>query len=147
MKDQDGLSEMASSQIMAGLDPTELIEMISCMMRVAWAASIGKLHLSNSMQPAKDLNMYGRLRQNSAGMSFILCYVRISNRALSSTLCCMFLDSTTSSSSETEVTCLHAGVCLSQTDVDAVNTSIAVKAFEILLFCLKTKPSLIGKEM
>ena len=54
-------------------------------------------------------------------------------------------DSATSSSSETDVTCLHAGVCLSQTSVDAIDSSIAVKAFEIMVFCLCARPELIGK--
>ena len=49
------------------MDVSEFTDMLSCMMRVAWAASVGKHHLSSSLQPTRDLNAYGRLRQNSAG--------------------------------------------------------------------------------
>lgn len=49
------------------MEMSEVMDLVSCMMRVSWAASVGKLHLSNSMQPTKDTNMYGRLRQSSAG--------------------------------------------------------------------------------
>ena len=55
-----------------------------------------------------------------------------------------FLDSTTSSNSDTEISCLHAGVCLSQTSVDATDSSIAVKAFEIMVMCLCARPELLG---
>jgi len=48
------------------MDLADFTDLISCMMRVAWSGSAGKLHLSSSMQPVKDLN-YGRMRQNSAG--------------------------------------------------------------------------------
>ena len=50
------------------MEVLEFTDMIGCMMRVSWAASVGKHHLSSSIQPARD-NAYGRLRQNSAGMS------------------------------------------------------------------------------
>lgn len=57
-----------SSHYLAGMELNELMDMISCMIRVAWAASVGKLHLSSSMQPTKDPTVYGRLRQSSAGV-------------------------------------------------------------------------------
>lgn len=65
-----GKSQSASTSTLSAIqtmDVSEFTDMLSCMMRVAWAASIGKHHLSSSMQPTRDLNAYGRLRQNSAG--------------------------------------------------------------------------------
>ena len=56
----------------------------------------------------------------------------------------LFVDSATSSNSDTEITCLHAGVCLTQTTVDAIDSSIAVKAFEIMILCLCARQELIG---
>lgn len=58
----------------------------------------------------------------------------------------MFIsDSATSSNSDTDISCLHAGVCLSQTSVDTIDSSIAVKAFEVMILCLCARPELIGR--
>ena len=61
---------ITSNLAIQNMEVSEFSDMISCMMRVSWAASVGKHHLSSSIQPTRDLNMYGRLRQNSAGAYF-----------------------------------------------------------------------------
>lgn len=56
----------------------------------------------------------------------------------------MLAESTTSSNSDSDATCLHTGICLSHTSVDSIDVSIAVKALEIFVFCFESRPDLIG---
>ncbi|XP_067939467.1 ubiquitin carboxyl-terminal hydrolase 24-like [Watersipora subatra] len=112
-------SSLPSTLCIEKMEVGEFSEVVSCMMRVSWAASVGKHHLSNSLPIIRDLSGSGRLRQNSA-------------------------DSSASSCSDTEIMCLQAGICLTQTSVDTIDSRIAVKAFEVLVLCLCARPELIG---
>lgn len=57
----------------------------------------------------------------------------------------MFIGSGASSGSESDLTCLHGGLCIKQKQVSSKDTYIAIEALELLVACLQLRSSLLGE--
>ncbi|XP_071490931.1 ubiquitin carboxyl-terminal hydrolase 24-like [Diadema antillarum] len=102
------------------MNSNDFTSMVTCLMRVTWAAAAGNLRLANTSQPIKEVPGGGfatglgrRSRHSSAG-------------------------STTSNSSHDSES-LHAGICLTAPEVTAKDAAIAREALELLVACLQLR--------
>lgn len=106
---------------------SDFTDTVACILRVAWAAAAGKLHLVSTVQPIKESGMFsgtvaGRSRQSSTG-------------------------SNTSTSSEGEhQQSNQSNIPTNQKYVSNKDFLIAREALEFLVTCLKLRNKLVGRE-
>lgn len=103
-----------STKAIQTLNIGELLETLTCIMRVAWAAAAGQLHLANCPLPSSSHSSGRRSRQSSTG-------------------------SNASSGSEGEIQGLHSGVCGQQEYVSSKDSLLAQKSLEFLVTCLELR--------
>ncbi|KFM65449.1 Ubiquitin carboxyl-terminal hydrolase 24, partial [Stegodyphus mimosarum] len=106
------------------LSSSELMEMLLNLVRLAWAAAAGNLHLVNCALPSKEGNHMGRRsRQSSTGSN----------------------TSSGSGSESGDGTLLHGGVCAQQQHVKEKDVLLSLKALEFLVTCIHARPDIFGK--
>jgi len=125
--DKSPLALFASKTVQT-MSETVFVDLISCLMRVVWAAAAGKLYLAsmgvqagNQDKPAQ-IFIGRRSRDSSTGSS----------------------GSTGSDGSANDQT-LHAGVCAQQTTVSSVDCQIAGEALELFVTCLSLRQNLMSR--
>ena len=102
----------------------DFTDTVSCFLRVAWAAAVGKLHLVSTVQPIKETGMFsgtvaGRSRQSSTGSNA----------------------STGSEGEQGVQTTLYSN----QKHISSKDFLIAKEALEFLVTCLQLRSKLLGK--
>lgn len=128
-------THIAAIQVLQTLCEAEFLEMITCFVRVCWAAAAGKLYLAAnnssltvpckkdvcSMESDNDMEVnlvIGRRRQSSAG--------NLSGSSISG---------------EPDTTGLYLGACSAQKEVTSKDMLIACEALELLVTCLEVRDS------
>ncbi|XP_076309376.1 ubiquitin carboxyl-terminal hydrolase 24-like isoform X2 [Tachypleus tridentatus] len=112
-----GFKTSQSVRAIQGLSKADLLTILTCIMRIAWAAAAGQLHLAATPLPAKESGvMTGRKsRQSSTG-------------------------STNSNSSDGDGQYLHAGVCVQHHSVGYKDILLARECLEFLVTCIHQRP-------
>eukprot|EP00090_Calanus_glacialis_P047045 TRINITY_DN9530_c0_g1_i3.p1 TRINITY_DN9530_c0_g1~~TRINITY_DN9530_c0_g1_i3.p1 ORF type:complete len:2633 (-),score=502.34 TRINITY_DN9530_c0_g1_i3:271-7929(-) len=117
---------LSASKFVQTMSEAEFVDLISCLMRVVWAAAAGKLYLAAmGIQAApKPEKVYigRRSRDSSTGSS----------------------GSTGSDTSSVDQS-LHAGVCAQQSNISSIDCQIAGEALELFVTCLSLRQNLIAR--
>jgi len=117
---------LTASKYIQTMAESEFVDLISCLMRVVWAAAAGKLYLASmGIQAApKPEKVYigRRSRDSSTGSS-----------------------ASTGSDTSTVDQSLHAGVCSQQTTISSLDCQIAGEALELFVTCLSLRQNLISR--
>ena len=132
-------SAKAALQVLQTVSETEFLDMISCFVRICWAAAAGKLHLAaaagSSPVPSKEVNCPP---ENSGGngspASAMLNPGRRSRQSSTG--------STSSSSScgnESDTAGLYFGICASSKELSSKDVLISCEALELLVTCLEVR--------
>jgi ubiquitin carboxyl-terminal hydrolase 9/24 len=118
---------LSASKFVQTMPEAEFVDLISCLMRVVWAAAAGKLYLaamgiqSGQIRPEK-VYVGRRSRDSSTGSS----------------------GSTGSDNSSVDQS-LHAGVCAQQSTISSIDVQIAGEALELFVTCLSLRQNLMGR--
>ena len=117
---------LTASKCVQTMAESEFVDLISCLMRVVWAAAAGKLYLASmGIQAApKPEKVYigRRSRDSSTGSS-----------------------ASTGSDTSSVDQSLHAGVCSQQTTISSLDCQIAGEALELFVTCLSLRQNLISR--
>ena len=117
---------LSATKFVQTMTESEFVDLISCLMRVVWAAAAGKLYLAAmGIQAApKPEKVYigRRSRDSSTGSS----------------------GSTGSDTSSVDQS-LHAGVCAQQSNISSIDCQIAGEALELFVTCLSLRQNLISR--
>ena len=104
----------------------EFVDLISCLMRVVWAAAAGKLYLASmgiqAVPKPEKVYIGRRSRDSSTGSS-----------------------ASTGSDTSSADQSLHAGVCAQQTTISSLDCQIAGEALELFVTCLSLRQNLISR--
>jgi ubiquitin carboxyl-terminal hydrolase 9/24 len=115
---------LTASKCVQTMVESEFVDLISCLMRVVWAAAAGKLYLASmGIQAApKPEKVYigRRSRDSSTGSS-------------------------TGSDTSSVDQVLHAGVCAQQSSISSLDCQIAGEALELFVTCLTLRQNLISR--
>lgn len=129
----------AAIQVLQTLSETEFLDMVSCFMRVCWAAAAGKLHLAaapastSSSQANKDVS--GASSDAGAGIAASLFNAAGRRSRQSST----GSTSSTGSAGDADGGGLYFGICASQQQLCSKDLLIACEALELLVTCLEVR--------
>lgn len=101
----------------------DLVDTLTTLMRLAWAAAAGNLNLANCVLPTKDSYSHSgrRSRQSSTGSN------------------------TSSSSESSDGFGLFGGVCCQQENVSYKDSLLAQKALEFLITCIQMRTDVFGR--
>jgi len=117
---------LSASKVVQTMGENEYVELLTCLVRVVWAAAAGKLFLASmgiQSAPKADRVYIGRRsRDSSTGSS----------------------GSLGSEGSNVELS-LHAGICAQQTQVSPADSQIAGEALELLVTCLTLRQCLLPR--
>lgn len=128
----------AALQVLQTLSEAEFLDMISCFVRVCWAAAAGKLYLAaapgSSPLPNKDVNESGTgSGSNISGSSSLLNPGRRSRQSSTGST------SSSSSCGDTDTAGLYFGICASNKELFSKDVLIACEALELLITCLEVR--------
>jgi len=117
---------LSATKFVQTMTESEFVDLISCLMRVVWAAAAGKLYLAAmGIQAApKPEKVYigRRSRDSSTGSS-----------------------GSTGSDTSSVDQALHAGVCAQQSNISSIDCQIAGEALELFVTCLSLRQNLISR--
>ncbi|KAI9556016.1 hypothetical protein GHT06_018579 [Daphnia sinensis] len=129
----------AALQVLQTLSEAEFLDMISCFVRVCWAAAAGKLYLAaapgSSSLPNKEL---GGTSESGPGSN---CSIPSSlpNPGRRSRQSSTGSTSSTSSCGDTDTAGLYFGICASNKELCSKDVLIACEALELLITCLEVR--------
>jgi ubiquitin carboxyl-terminal hydrolase 9/24 len=101
------------------MNSNDLGDLMACLVRVSWAAAAGQLQMACAQSVTE--------------------YVAVTASRANST------SSTASTSSEGDSQWLHLGICVRQKSISLKDVTIAVEALQLLVTCLRLRPSLLRK--
>merc|ERR1719270_164691 len=117
---------ISATKFVQTMTEAEFVDLISCLMRVVWAAAAGKLYLAavGIQTPPRPERVYvGRhSRDSSTGSS-----------------------GSAGSDNSTQDLALHAGVCSQQSVISSIDCQIAGEALELFVTCLSLRQNLISR--
>ncbi|KAG1652915.1 Ubiquitin carboxyl-terminal hydrolase 24 [Nymphon striatum] len=115
----DNLESDKPPPYIVSLSEDDFQDVISCFVRLIWAATAGKIYLANSSYPNKR--------------SQYISYIWSS-----------WTTNTYSNESDGDNPTLHGGLCVHQDPVSEMNSLIAEECLDLLFTCLKLRPELIS---
>lgn len=139
VKETSSETAKAALQVLQTLSETEFLDMISCFVRVCWAAAAGKLYLAaapgSSPLPNKEVSASNEsgIASNGSITSSLLNPGRRSRQSSTGST------SSSSSSGDTDTTGLYFGICASNKELCSKDILIACEALELLITCLEVR--------
>lgn len=129
----------AALQVLQTLSETEFLDMISCFVRICWAAAAGKLYLATAQvsSPSASKEINGIIESsisNNGNMTpnFLNSGRRSRQSSTGST-------SSASSCCDADTTGLYFGICASNKEICSQDVLIACEALELLVTCLEVR--------
>ena len=129
----------AALQVLQTLSETEFLDMISCFVRVCWAAAAGKLYLAAAPGASVLLNKEvgasseSGIASNGSIASSLLNPGRRSRQSSTGST------SSTSSCGDSDTAGLYFGICASNNELCSKDILIACEALELLITCLEVR--------
>lgn len=129
----------AALQVLQTLSETEFLDMISCFVRVCWAAAAGKLYLAtasgSSPLPSKEnsTNESGSGSNGSMSSNLLMNPGRRSRQSSTGST------SSSSSCGDSDTAGLYFGICASNKELCSKDVLIACEALELLVTCLEVR--------
>lgn len=148
VKENPSETSRAAIQVLQTLTESEFLDMISCFVRVSWAAAAGKLHLAaapgastlsgKEAGSGSDLGFgsSGCSASNNGSLSSVSVHTPAGRRSRQSST---GSTGSTGSSSESDVAGLYFGICAMQTELCNKDILIACEALELLVTCLEVR--------
>lgn len=137
----------AAIQVLQTLNESEFLDMISCFLRVCWAAAAGKLHLAyatgSTTTHLKDaLNVIGSELIGNGGVTLMMNAPLMNAAGRRSRQSSSGSTSSNSSSGDTSDSGgLYFGICALQEQLCNKDVLIACEALELLVTCLEVRGS------
>ena len=144
VKENPSETARAAIQVLQTLSEVEFLDMISCFVRVSWAAAAGKLHLaaapgSSPMLSRCDAGGGSEMasgNNSSGGMNITSPLNPAGRRSRQSST---GSTGSNSSSGESDTAGLYFGLCATQTELCHKDILIACEALELLVTCLEVR--------